>query len=79
MLIQKQLNTKFVRKLKKLDNANNNADFMYDLTIIEKNKRNEIKIFSRRCISTIKDGKLSRSEIWTNKYTIKQIKIYSKK
>ena len=63
MLIQKQLNTKFVRKLKKLDNANNNADFMYDLTIIEKNKRNEIKIFSRRCISTIKDGKLSRSEI----------------
>ena len=63
MLIQKQLNTKFVRKLKKLDNANNNADFMYDLTIIEKNKRNEIKIFSRRYISTIKDGKLSRSEI----------------
>ena len=36
---------------------------MFDLTIIEKNKRNEIKIFSRRCINTIKDGKLSRSEI----------------
>ena len=43
-----------------------------------KNQRNYIKIFSRKCNSVIKDGKLSRNESWTNKYTIKQIKICNK-
>ena len=34
-----------------------------------------VKIFSRKCNSIINNGKLSRSESWTNKYTIRQIKI----
>ena len=32
-----------------------------------------------KCDSIIKDGKLSRSETSSNKYTIKQIKPYCKK
>ena len=35
---------------------------MFDLTILEKIKSNEIKIFSGKWDSIIKDGKLSRSE-----------------
>ena len=35
---------------------------MFVLTILEKKQRNEIKIFSSKCNSIIKDGKLSRSE-----------------
>ena len=44
---------------------------MLVLTISEKNKQtNESKIFSRRCNSTVKDGKLSRSK---SKLTIIQL------
>ena len=35
---------------------------MFGLTILEKIKSNEIKIFSGKCDSIIKEGKLSRSE-----------------
>ena len=35
---------------------------MLVLTILEKNYRNEINIFSRKCNSIINNGKLSRSE-----------------
>ena len=58
----------FVEQLKELD-ANDNAtdvgnnQSMLVLTILEKkNQRNEIKTFSRKCNSLIKDGNLSRSE-----------------
>ena len=58
----------FVEQLKELD-ANDNAtdvgnnQSMLVLTIIEKkNQRSEIKTFSRKCNSLIKDGNLSRSE-----------------
>ena len=40
---------------------------------------NEVGIFSRKCASFINNGKLSRSESETDKYTIKQIKICSEK
>ena len=44
---------------------------MFVLTISEKNKQtNESKIFSRRCNSTVNDGKLSRSK---SKLTIIQL------
>ena len=36
---------------------------MFILTILEINLRNRIYIFSRKCNSIIKNGKLSRSEI----------------
>ena len=35
---------------------------IFVLTILEKNQRNEIKIFSKKCNSIMKDGKLSRIE-----------------
>ena len=45
---------------------------MLVLTILEENQRNEIKIFSRKCNSIIKDGKLLRSEVkLTNTQLIK--------
>ena len=52
---------------------------IFTLTVLEKIKEKGIKIFSRKCKSIIKDGKLSRSAIWTNRYTMKQIKICCQK
>ena len=57
----------FIGQIKKLDandnatDAGNNDQFMFVLTILENNQGNEIRIFSRKCNSIIKDGKLSRS------------------
>ena len=67
----------FVGQLKILD-AKNNDESVF-LNNFRKNQRNKIKIFSRKCDSIINNGKLSLSESSTNKYTIKQIKICSKK
>ena len=75
----------FVGQLKKLNaednakDAGDNDQSMLVLTILEKNQRNEIKIFSGEWNSIIKDGELSRSKSETNKCTIKQIKICCKK
>ena len=52
----------FVAQLKTSDNAIVDNEFLFILIILEKNERNEIKIFSRKCNSIITDGKLSRSE-----------------
>ena len=49
------------------------------LTILQRNKRNKIKVFSRKCRSIVKDKKLSRSGSKTNKCTTKQIEIRRKK
>ena len=46
---------------------------------MRKIKKNEIKKFSRKCNSNVKDGKLWRSDSQANKYKIKQIKICSEK
>ena len=35
---------------------------MFILTILEKNQRKEVEVFSRKCNSLIKYGKLSRSK-----------------
>ena len=53
----------FVGQLKQLDNNGNATDAGNDestfvLTILEKNQRKNIKIFSRKCNSLIKDGNL---------------------
>ena len=56
-----------------------NDQSMFFLTILEKNKKNEINIFSRMCKSTINNDKLSSNESEINKHTTKQIKICSKK
>ena len=74
----------FIGLLKKPDanykatDASNNES-MFILTTL--NQRNEIKIFSRKCNSIITNysDKLSRTESYTNKYTIKQMKTCSKK
>ena len=52
----------FVAQLKTSDNAIVDNESLFILIILEKNERNEIKIFSRKCNSIITDGKLSRSE-----------------
>ena len=39
---------------------------MFILTILEKNLKNQIKIFSRKCNSIIKNGKISRRVKLTN-------------
>ena len=49
---------------------------MFVLTILEKIKETRLRFFQG---SVIKDGKLSISKSWANKYTITQIKICSKK
>ena len=49
---------KFVRQLKSPDNAILDNESMFVLTILEKIQRNEIKIFSRKRNSLIKDGNL---------------------
>ena len=56
-----------------------NDQSMFFLTILEKNKKSEINIFSRMCNSTINNDKLSSNESEIKKYTTKQIKICSKK
>ena len=72
----------FIGLLKKPDanykatDAGNNES-MFILTTL--NHRNEIKIFSRKCNSIINSEKLSRTESYTNKYIIKQMKTCSKK
>ena len=38
------------------------AESMFVLIILEKNHRNEIEVFSRKCSSIIKDDNLSRSK-----------------
>ena len=53
----------FVGQLKQLDNNGNandagNDESTFLLTILEKNQRKNIKIFSRKCNSLIKDGNL---------------------
>ena len=52
----------FVAQLKTSDNAIVDNESLFILIILEKNERNKIKIFSRKCNSIITDGKLSRSE-----------------
>ena len=52
----------FVAQLKTSDNAIVDNESLFILIILEKNERNEIEIFSRKCNSIITDGKLSRSE-----------------
>ena len=52
----------FVAQLKTSDNAIVDNESLFILIILEKNERNEIKIFSRKCNSIITDWKLSRSE-----------------
>ena len=44
----------FVGQLKNSDNEIVANGFIFVLTILEKNQRNEIKIFSRKCNSIIK-------------------------
>ena len=56
-----------------------NDQSMFFLTILEKNIKNQINIFSKMCNSTINNYKLSSNESQTNKHTTKQIKICSKK
>ena len=56
MLIRNQFNKQ------ELDNHGNAADsgydqFMFVLTILDKNQRNQVKIFLRKCIGLIKDYK----------------------
>ena len=51
----------FVGQLKTLGDGGN-AISMFVRTILEKNKRNKNKIFTRKCNSIMKDGKLSRNE-----------------
>ena len=72
---------KFIGQLKKLDNNGNATDVgcWSVLTILGKKYGNEIKISSRKYDRFVKDGKLSRGESKSNKYTIKQIKVCSKK
>ena len=58
----------FVGQLKNEEGVN--ADWiqsMFVSTVLEKNQRNKIKIFSRKCNSIIKDGKLLRNESLVNK------------
>ena len=54
--------TEFVGQLKKLNADNNNDESMSILTFLEKNQKIEIKISSRMCDSSMKDGKLSKSK-----------------
>ena len=59
----------FVGHVKKLDDDDDdnatdigNDRSMFVLIILKKNQRNKINIFSRKCNSIIKDGKLSTSK-----------------
>ena len=51
---------------------------LIELNLFKKNKWNEIKICSRKCNNITDKGKLSKSKIKANKYTTKQIELYSK-
>ena len=59
----------FVGQLKNPDDSVVANESMFVLTILEKNQRNEIKIFSRKCNSIIKDGKLSRGDPVSTQYS----------
>ena len=52
----------FVRQLNNPDIKIVPNESMFVLTVLEKKQRDNIKIFSRKCSSIIKDGKLSRSK-----------------
>ena len=58
----------FIGQLKKLDPEDNATDApgndqsMFVLIIVEKNRTNEINIFTKKCNNIIKYGKLPRSE-----------------
>ena len=69
----------FVEQLKNADDVNPDGTKSVFQNNFRKNQRKEVRVFPRKCDSIIKDGKLSRSESETNKYTIKQMKICSKK
>ena len=53
----------FVGQLKKLNNANDNSESMFALTILEKIKKNEIKIFSRKCNSIINNTNYQEARV----------------
>ena len=59
ILIKKKY--KEIRKLATGQGEDYTTGFL-EIINLEKNQRNEIKIFSRKCNSIIKDGKLPRSE-----------------
>ena len=52
----------FVRQLNNPDIKIVPNESMFVLTVLGKKQRDNIKIFSRKCSSIIKDGKLSRSK-----------------
>ena len=52
----------FLIQLKISDDAVVANESMFLLTILEKNQRNKIKMFSTKCNSFTKVGKLSKSE-----------------
>ena len=54
--------TEFVEQLKNPDSAIVANQSMFLLTVFKKKQINEIKTFSRKFNSIIKDGKLSRRE-----------------
>ena len=68
-----------VGQLRNPDDAVVANESIFVLTILEKVNKTEIKIFSRKCNIIINNGKVLKSENFTNKYTIKQIGICSKK
>ena len=51
---------------------------MFLLFILEKNWRNEDKIFTRKCYSLLKDGKLSRSKSQTINKQLSKLKYVAK-
>ena len=59
----------FVGQLKNPDDSVVANESMFVLTILEKNQRNEIKIFSRKCNTIIKDGELSRGDPASTQYS----------
>ena len=67
-----------MRQLKNNDVANaDGTQTMFNY--FRKNQSNEVEIFKRKCNSLIKDGKVTRSKSYTNKYTIKETQICLKK
>ena len=74
--------TEFAWQLKKLHHDYNATDAGNDQSVCFnnfKNQRNETKIFSKKCNSIIDNDKLLGKESYTDIYTIKQIKICSRK
>ena len=75
----KEILQKKIRWESKTIYNSNNVECMSVLTILQRNQRSEIKLFSRKCRSIVKDKKLSRSGSKTNKCITKQIEIRRKK